>query len=78
MNGNSQTDRGRQPDRSAQEFDYGVGDEVDTARQQIRTTIARQIRRAAERDPMASHQVKLAYELAAQIAEGRQATAPTR
>jgi hypothetical protein len=71
MNGNSQTDRGRQPDRSAREFDYGVGDEVDTARRQIRTTIAWQIRRAAERDPMASHQVKLAYELSAQIAEGR-------
>lgn len=51
------------------DFDYGVGDDIDTAVQQVRTEIAARIRRAADLSPEASDRLRLVYELAARIAE---------
>jgi hypothetical protein len=54
----------------ARDFDYGIGDDIDTALQQLRAEIAAQIRRAASNDIDAPTSVRLAYERAVLIAEG--------
>ena len=56
-------------DMNVRDFDYGIGDDIDGARQQLRATIAAQIRQAIgpETDP----RIRNAYERAIQIVEGR-------
>ena len=57
---------------STRDFDYGVHDELRSAVQQLRGEIAAQIRQAAQSDPNATRQDRIAYELAARIAETAQ------
>ncbi len=56
---------------TTRDFDYGVGDDIDTAVQQVRTQIAARIRRAADLSPEVGGRHRLVYELAARIAEDR-------
>jgi hypothetical protein len=56
-------------DMNVRDFDYGIGDDVDSALQQLRAAIADQIRQAI--GPETSPQIRSAYERASQIAEGR-------
>jgi hypothetical protein len=56
---------------NTRDFDYGIGDDVDNAVQTARAAIVAQIKRAAQVDADASIQVRRAYEVAVQIAEGR-------
>ncbi|GAA1436858.1 hypothetical protein GCM10009616_37600 [Microlunatus lacustris] len=51
------------------DFDYGVGDDLRQAQQQVRVEIAARIRDAARRDPSETPGEKRIYELAARIAE---------
>jgi hypothetical protein len=55
-------------DMNVRDFDYGIGDDIDCALQQLRATIAAQIRQAIgpETDP----RIRNAYERAIEIAEG--------
>ena len=55
---------------SPRDFDYGIGDELDNAVQQVRRQIAAGIRRTAAQHAAASPDVRLAYEAAARLAEG--------
>jgi len=55
---------------NARDFDYGVGDDIDTAVQRLRAEIAAQIRQAASSDTDAPAPVRRAYERAVLIAEG--------
>lgn len=57
---------------STRDFDYGVHDEVGHILQQLRGEIAARIRQAAYFDPNATRRERLAYELAARIAETAQ------
>lgn len=54
---------------SSRVFDYGADDDVRYALKQLRFEIATRIRQAADLDPTATDQGKVAYELAARIAE---------
>lgn len=56
-------------DMNVRDFDYGIGDDIDSAQQQLRVAIADQIRQAI--GPETSPQIRSAYERAIQIAEGR-------
>ena len=58
------------PDLDSRDFDYGIGDELRSAEQQVRTEIAARIRRAARLDAAATPEEKQIYEIAACIAEG--------
>ena len=62
---------GRQPGTDSRDFDYGVGDDLRSAQQQVRAEVAARIRQAARLDPDATSRERQAYELAALIAEGR-------
>ena len=57
---------------STRDFDYGVHDEARHTIQQLRGEIAARIRQAAYSDPNATRQDRMAYELAARIAETAQ------
>lgn len=54
---------------SSRDFDYGVGDDLDSAVRQVCRRIADQIRSAAPSPPRAAQAEQLAYEQAARIAE---------
>jgi len=58
------------PGVGTRDFDYGVGDDLRQAQQQLRTEIAARIRAAARLDPTETPREKRIYELAALIAEG--------
>ncbi len=51
-------------------FDYGVGDELRSAQQEVRAEIAACIRRAARLDRRATPGERRVYEAAARLAEG--------
>jgi hypothetical protein len=53
----------------SRDFDFGVGDDIDNAVQQLRAKIASGIRQAARVNRIATHAERLAYEMAARIAE---------
>lgn len=54
---------------TTRDFDYGVGDELDTALRRARRQIADEIRRAAAADPSLTPDAERAYEQAARVAE---------
>lgn len=60
----------RGPGVGTRDFDYGVGDDLRQAEQQVRAEIAARIRAAARLDPSETPREKRIYELAARIAEG--------
>ena len=62
--------RATRPDLESRDFDYGIGDELRGAEQQVRAEIAARIRRAARLDATATPEEKQIYEVAARIAEG--------
>jgi hypothetical protein len=53
----------------SRDFDFGVGDDIDNALQQLRAKIANGIRQEARVNRVATHGERLAYEMAARIAE---------
>ena len=55
---------------STRDFDYGVGDDLRSLERQLRRDIAARIRQEAWLDPAGTQRERLAYEQAAQIAEG--------
>ena len=56
-------------DMNVRDFDYGIGDDIDCALQQLRATIAAQIRQTI--GPKTDPQIRNAYERAIQIVTGR-------
>lgn len=59
----------RRAEDRARDFDYGVGDDLRRAQQQLRAEIASRIREAARHDPSATPGERRVYEHAAVIAE---------
>jgi hypothetical protein len=59
-----------EPGINSRDFDYGVGDDLRLAQQQVRAEVAARIRQAAQLDPLGTPREKQVYELAARIAEG--------
>jgi len=57
------------PKVGTRDFDYGVGDDIRNAEEQMRSKIATSIRQAAGLNRTATSEVKAVYELAARIAE---------
>lgn len=56
---------------ASRNFDYGIGDDLEQSRGEVRREIAAQIRRAARQQGGSSPQEQSAYERAARIAEAQ-------